>query len=117
MIKTIRVFISMIKLSYWLRNKPGLMKITKDIFKFVETTHANQCPMVSEIALINCKDGTKIGDFVSLWAGIGESNPIERVKHLRAQNMALKKMLHLAITEELTEARKKELKMTMDLFE
>ena len=40
-------------------------------------------------------DGTKLEDFVSLWCGIGESSPIERARHLKAQNDELKRLLEM----------------------
>lgn len=81
-----KTIISIWKLYRLFRKKPGLLKVVEDIFKFLETSHKEQKPMVCKIALINMADGKQIGDFISLWAGLGESSPIERVRVLKGLN-------------------------------
>ena len=76
-------------------NNLTLFKIVEDIFKFVEKTHEAQHPMVTEIVLLNMANGAKISDFVSLWAGIGQCNPIQRASQLKAQNTELIRLLTL----------------------
>lgn len=79
-----------------IRKNSHLFKIVEDIFKFVETTHEKQIPLVTKIVLLNMGTGEKIEDFVSLWAGIGMCNPIERATQLKAQNIELKRLLKTA---------------------
>ena len=79
-----------------IRRNSHLFKVVEDIFKFVETTHEKQAPMVTKIVLLNMGTGEKIEDFVSLWAGIGMCSPIERASQLKAQNIELKRLLNLA---------------------
>ena len=52
-------------------------------------------PMLTKIAIIDMSKEKIIGDFdmVSLWAGIGEANPIERGRQLKAQNEFMKDLL------------------------
>lgn len=100
-----------------IRKHPALFKVVENIFKFVETVHNEQRPMVTKIVLLNMADGTKISDFVSLWAGIGEASPIERCGHLKAQNIELKRLLTLASTGDLTDDDKKLIEITLKIFE
>ena len=78
-----------------LRKNAHLFKVVEDIFKFVETTHEKQVPMVTKVVLLNMGTGEKIEDFVSLWAGIGMCSPIERATQLKAQNTELKRLLKI----------------------
>lgn len=96
-----------------------ILKITADIFKFVETTHESQKPMVCNIAIVNMKDGTKYSDFVSLWAGIGEANPIDRAKQLKNQTTELKRLLKIALQkgENMSDDEKKEINYVLNVFE
>lgn len=100
-----------------LRNNAAIFKVVADIFKFVETTHKEQKPMVSKIVLLNMDKGEKIGDFVSLWAGIGDANPIERCRHLKAQNIELKRLLQLSLDGNLTDKDKQLIELTLKVFE
>ncbi len=99
------------------KDSPAIFKVVEDIFKFVETTHKEQRPMVTKIVLLNMADGTKMGDFVSLWAGIGEENPIDRAKGLKAQTTELKRLLQLSIDGELTNEDKKQVEMVLQIFD
>ena len=100
-----------------LRNNAGIFKVVEDIFKFVETTHKEQKPMVTNIVLLNMGTGEKYGDFVSIWAGIGDANPIERAKHLKAQNIELKRLLNLAKEGNLSDDDKQLIELTLRIFE
>jgi hypothetical protein len=111
--KIINVF-KLFKLMY---SNMGLFKVVEDIFKFVETTHEKQIPMVSKIALINTRDGTQFSDFVSLWAGIGECSPIERAKHLKAQNDELKRLLKIASKGLISKEDKELIDLTLKILD
>lgn len=100
-----------------LRNNAGIFKVVEDIFKFVETTHKEQKPMVTKIVLLNMAKGEKIGDFVSLWAGIGDASPIERCGQLKAQNNELKRLLQLAKEGNLTDEDKQLIELTLRVFD
>lgn len=100
-----------------LRNNAGIFKVVEDIFKFVETTHKEQKPMVTKIVLLNMATGEKFTDFVSLWAGIGDANPIERAKQLKAQNTELKRLLELAKNGNLTDEDKQLIQLTLNVFD
>jgi len=100
-----------------LRKNAGMFKIVEDIFKFVENTHKEGKPMVTKIVLLNMGTGEKHGDFVSLWAGIGEASPIERCLHLKAQNNELKRLLNIAKQGSLTDEDKQSIQMTLAVFE
>lgn len=100
-----------------LRNNAGIFKVVEDIFKFVETTHQEQKPMVTKIVLLNMGTGEKYGDFVSLWAGIGEASPIEIAKQLKAQNIELKRLLILAKEGNLSDDDKQLIEITLRIFD
>ena len=100
-----------------LRNNAGIFKVVEDIFKFVETTHKEQKPMVTKIVLLNMATGENWGDFVSLWAGIGDTNPIERAKQLKAQNIELKRLLEIAKEGDLTAENKELIETTLRIFD
>lgn len=70
-------------------------KIVDSIMKFAVSVQRDGKPMLTKIALIDMSEGKTIGDrdMVSIWAGVGESNPIERLKHLKFQNEKLKDVL------------------------
>lgn len=99
-----------------LRNNAGIFRVVEDIFKFVETAHKEKKPMVTKIMLLNMAKGEKICDFVSLWAGIGETNPIERCRQLKEQNNELKRLLQLAKDGNLTDDDKQLVELTLKIF-
>lgn len=74
-------------------------KILQQIIDFVIETHKYQGPMLTKIAIIDMSKDKIMGDhdIVSLWAGVGDTNPIERNKQLKAQNLALKDLLKKTI--------------------
>jgi hypothetical protein len=88
--------INALKVFKLIANNPAIFKVVGDIFKFVEKTQEEGRPMVTKIVLANMGDGTHLCDFVSLWAGVGETNPIERAKQLKAQNTELMRLLTIA---------------------
>jgi hypothetical protein len=100
-----------------LSNNAGIFSIVADIFKFVETTHKEQTPMVTKIVLLNMGNGEKISDFVSLWAGIGDCSPIERAGQLKSQNVELKRLLQLAKDGNLTDDNKQLIELTLKIFD
>jgi len=112
-----KTIIQVFKLFRLMYKNMGLFKIVEDIFKFIEITHEKQIPMVSKIALINTRDGTRYDDFVSLWAGIGECSPIERAKHLKAQNDELKRLLRIASSGVLSKDDKELIDLTLKIFD
>jgi len=99
------------------KNNPNIFKVVEDIFKFVERTHEEQKPMACEIVLLNMKDGTKISDFVSLWAGVGFANPLERAKQLKAQNVELKRLLTIAKEGNICAEDKNLMDVTLNIFD
>jgi hypothetical protein len=113
----IKILINTLKAWNIIRKYPTIFKVVEDIFKFVETVHKEQKPMVTKIVLLNMADGTEISDFVSLWAGIGEASPIERCSHLKAQNIELKRLLILASSVELSTDDKQMIEITLKYFE
>jgi hypothetical protein len=72
---------------------PNMFRIVQGVFKFVADTHKEQRPMLTHIGLINIEDGTELVNMVDLWAGIGESNPIQRLKHLSERNKEMRRVL------------------------
>lgn len=99
------------------KHNPAILKVVLDILKFVEKTHESQKPMVCEIAMFNMKTGERYADFVSLWAGIGNSNPIDRAKQLKAQNIELTRLLILAKEGNLSDEDKQLIETTLRVFD
>lgn len=99
-----------------MRRSPWIFKALEDTFKFVELTHKEQRPMVTKIVLVNMKDGTNYGDFVSLWAGIGEANPIDRCSHLKSQNTELQRLLKIAVNGNISDEDKRLMELTLKHF-
>ena len=71
------------------------LKIADGIMKFVFEVAQKKSPMLTEIAVIDNTKDQIIGnrDMVSLWAAVGEANPIKRCKELKAQNAVMKELL------------------------
>ncbi len=70
-------------------------KIVKGVMDMAISVQQHGKPMLTKIAVVDMSADKIIGDFdmVSIWAGVGDANPIERGKHLKAQNVALKELL------------------------
>lgn len=100
-----------------LNKSQSIFIMVERIFKFIQETHDQKKPMVTEIALVNMANGTKVSDFVSLWAGIGDANPIKRVSHLKAQNIELKRLLELSSNGLITEEDKKQIEIVLRYFD
>ena len=100
-----------------IKKHPAIFKVMDNIFKFVELTHEQQKPMAANIGLLNIADGTKIEDFVSLWAGIGDCNPIERARELKLQNTELKRLLKLVNDGILTQDTKEQIEVALKIFD
>lgn len=73
----------------------ALYKILQSIMDFAIQVQQHGKPMLTKIAVIDMSEDKIVGDFdmVSLWAGVGESNPIERGRQLKAQNEFMKNLL------------------------
>lgn len=106
MIQKIKELIIFFKIWQEVKQSPAIFNVVYDLFKFVETTHEAQKPMLTEIAILNMADGTKISDFVSIWAGIGDDNPVKRIAKLKLQNNELKMWLVVAINDKLKQEDK-----------
>ena len=107
-----------------LKKMHHLLPIVKGLFEFCELAHKEQKPMYTKVVLLNMADKDKVlggkevlGDFVSLWAGVGDANPIERCKGLKAQNVELKRLLVLARNGELKEDDMQHVDMVLKVFE
>lgn len=68
-------------------------KIVQSVMDLAVDVQQNGKPMLTKIAAVNMNTGEKYVDIVSIWAAQGDANPIERIKHLKAQNDALKNLL------------------------
>jgi hypothetical protein len=117
MLPTIKQIRNVMGIYKTISRNPYIFKVVEDIFKFLETTHKEQKPMVTKIVLLNMAEGTKIGDFVSLWAGIGDTNPIERARHLKAQNTELKRLLQLYFDDTITQEDIELAGITLKIFD
>jgi len=111
-----KIIINTIKIIQLMRKSPWVFKALEATFKFVELTHKEQRPMVTKIVLVNMKDGTHYKDFVSLWAGIGEANPIDRCSHLKSQNEELKRLVKKAIEGNISVEDRQLMELTLKHF-
>ncbi len=59
--------------------------LIKDIFEFVNQVYESQQPRLSQIGIIHNtdKDQPEKIPMISLWAGVGDMNPIQRINHFR----------------------------------
>ena len=117
--KKIREFKEFWKIWKKIKHSPAIFKVVGDIFDFVKNTHKGQKPMVVDIVLLDMTNGKgeKTCDFVNLWAGFGEANPIQRVRHLKNQNIELKRLLQLYVDGKITVEDAKQIQMVLDVFE
>lgn len=74
-------------------NSKNALKLIEDIFKFAKQTAEEGRPRLCKIALINVGDENKMQDFVTLWAGAHDGNPLERIETLVHQRDALKEVI------------------------
>jgi hypothetical protein len=74
------------------------LPIVEKIFNFANKVNDKKQPMLTQIAVIDMTTKEKAFDMVTLWAGVGDANPIQRVGHLRAQNTTMKETLKRCIT-------------------
>lgn len=114
MIKKIKNIIAYYKI---ITTNPGILKVVADIFKFIETTYKEERPMICKIVVADIGDENKYTDFVSLWAGIGESNPIDRCSQLKYRQNSYHEYLKIASERELTDLEKNEVKLMLKVFE
>jgi hypothetical protein len=72
-------------------------KIVQSVMDYAIQVQQHGKPMLTKIAVVDMSEEKIIGDFdmVSIWAGVGDANPIERGKHLKAQNTELKRLLQM----------------------
>lgn len=70
-------------------------EVVKKVMDFAIDVQQQGKPMLTKIAAIDMSTDKVIGDIniVSLWAGVGEANPIERCRHLKRQNEHMKDLL------------------------
>lgn len=70
-------------------------KVLQSVIDFATQVHSEGKPMLTKIAVIDMSKDKILGDFdmVSLWAGVGSSNPIERSRQLKEQNKFMKDLL------------------------
>lgn len=83
-----------------MRTNYSILKVTQGLLDFIKEVHEEKRPMTSAIklkciAIANCSENDKPSDLdiVSLWAGIGNSNPINRIKEVISQRDVYKLML------------------------
>ena len=108
-----------------LESHANVLKVTQGIFDFINEVHKNQKPMISGIelkciAIANCSENDKPIDLdiVSLWAGIGNSNPINRIKEVIAQRDAYKLMLRKCLDSgDISEMERTEIEITIRAIE
>jgi hypothetical protein len=108
-----------------LESHANVLKVTQGIFDFINEVHKTQKPMISGIelkciAIANCSENDKPIDLdlVSLWAGIGNSNPINRIKEVIAQRDVYKLMLRKCLdSQAISEMERTEIEITIRAIE
>lgn len=109
----------------FLESHSNMLKVTQGLFEFIKEVHEENRPMTSAIKLkciviANCSENDKPSDLdiVSLWAGIGDSNPISRLKAIIAQRDTYKLMLRKCLDEgTLSKRERDEIEMTIHAIE
>ena len=108
-----------------LESHANMLKVTEGIFNFINEVHQTQKPMTSGIELtciatLDCSKNDKPIDLdiVSLWAGIGNSNPINRIKEVIAQRDVYKLMLRKRLDSGvISEMERAEIEITIHAIE
>lgn len=72
---------------------PGLLQFIGDMFDNLTKVSEIGKPFMWNVGIVNTGDGSKLGDLVNVWAGIGEANPIQRIEQLIRQRDALKQFI------------------------
>lgn len=78
-------------------NAEAWMKVVQDVMTFCNEVNEKKRPMLTQLRAINYGESDvlpKEMDMVSLWAGVGTQNPIDRLKHLRAQIEGLREVIN-----------------------
>lgn len=98
--KKINAAIKLFKLFKNSRLNLAWFQIVEKVMTFATGVQQDGKPMLTKIAVIDMSKEKIIGDFdiVHIWAGSGDSNPIERISELRSQNKVLKELLKKCIT-------------------
>jgi hypothetical protein len=93
---------------------PGLLQFIGDMFDNLHRVSEMGKPFMWQVGLVNTGDGSKLGDFVNVWAGIGEGNPIKRIEELLRQRQLLRDfIIDLSATHTLTEEEKANMTIIM----
>lgn len=92
--QTIRIFISLYKGKVpraWFEVVEGIMKFALDV-------QQNGKPMLTKIAAVDMTGKSPITqiDIVGIWAAVGDLTPLDRISHLVAQNIELKRLLKMS---------------------
>jgi hypothetical protein len=72
---------------------PGLLQFISDMFDNLNKVSEMNRAVMWNVGLVNTGDGSRLGDFVNVWAGIGEANPIKRIEQLLLQREVLKQFI------------------------
>jgi hypothetical protein len=65
-----------------------VMQLNAELFNFISEVAEHKRPLLTKLASVDAK-----GTVVSVWAGIGISNPIMRIKEIKNQKDALRDLL------------------------
>jgi hypothetical protein len=120
MLTFIKNFIYVLKVLKTGTHTVALYKIQQAIWDFAKKVHEEKEPMLTRIAIMDFSTGEELGDGISLWAGVGDANPIERCKQLRAQNSKMKQLLAKCterIKEDTEDALLMDIILTLKTFE
>ncbi len=93
-----------------------VMKLFKGVMDLIAQTAKEGKPMITKVALFNIADGTKLCDYVTLWAGAHDGNPLDRIEALRNQRDELKRQLSLFVDGMPEGDKKKILKLQIESF-
>jgi hypothetical protein len=99
------------------KTPPALVQLMTDVLDFINKVHKEGKPMISEIAMIDIGTNKKVCDMVTLWAGVGDANPLKRCAALKAQTEELKRLLKIATEGNLSESDKINIKLVLDCFD
>ena len=93
----------------------NFVKLMESILEFINEVNITKEPRIAKLQSIATSDSNEFG-VIHLWAGY-DSNPIERIGHLRNQITELKRLLEIAMKGDISKDDYELMVTTLRIFE
>ena len=107
--------IALYKAAKFIRDNKKPMEVLLTIKNLAKEVENEKKPKFQNIMKIG-PDGF-VYNYMSVWIGIGEITPIDRIAHLRNQNTEYKRLLQETLNTELPKELKDQIESTIRVFE